>query len=77
MNHQRMNPRSPRIARLLILTALTLPLLQLGTCATIAVESIITGAFNAITPELVDQAEDQLGLDSSSASGSGIENAGI
>ncbi len=53
-----------RIRRRVLLVVLALPLLTTGTCLDIAQESLIDGFFDAVTPHLVDQAEEGLGLTS-------------
>ncbi len=50
------------LARFLMLAVLTSPLLATGSCLTIAETSVINGFFNVVTPLLVDQARQSLGL---------------
>ena len=47
---------------MLLVGLVALPLLATGPCLTIAQQSVINGFFNAVTPELVDQARTTLGL---------------
>ncbi len=62
-----MRQRLSNKRRLLIALA-TFPLLELGTCLELTTESVITGAFDAVTGQLVDLVEDATGLSSSSTS---------
>lgn len=48
--------------RLLALVILTAPLLSLGTCSRIAIESVLDGAFAGLNSALIDEVKDQLGL---------------
>ena len=54
--------RRSRVLRCLALASLVCPLLATGPCATIAEQSVINGFFDAVTPILVDQARQDLGL---------------
>ena len=55
--------RSKRLRRLMIV-ALTLPLLASGSCMQITQGALINGFFDALTPILLDQVAQQLGLTS-------------
>jgi hypothetical protein len=55
---------------MLVMAACTFPLLSTGTCVEIATESTIEGFFNAVTPLLVERVSEELGVTTSSTSGS-------
>lgn len=61
-----MTRRHRQFSTWVVYVALSAPLLTLGSCATIAQQSVITGFFDAVTATLVGQAQTDLGLTSGS-----------
>lgn len=57
-----MKLRRHRWLRAALLGVVAFPLLATGPCLTIAQESAIAGFFKALTPILVDQLKDHLGV---------------
>jgi hypothetical protein len=57
-----MKTRRSRLVRWSAIVGLTFPLLATGSCLTIAQQSVIEGAFDAITPLIVARLREELGL---------------
>ena len=57
-----MKATPPTLKHIFVLVILTAPLLNLGTCAQLAVESVLDGAFTGVNAALIDEVKDRLGL---------------
>lgn len=64
-----MKLRRHRWLRAVMLGAVAFPLLATGPCLSIAQESAIAGFFKALTPILVDQLKDHLGVQDTGSGG--------